>query len=175
MTDETTRLVRIATLTGRDGLEFALDRIENELDLATAQALGETLAAIDPWARYRFTPDRLAHAVGRNAPGAVRLLLRADEALAGVAVLKPGWMFGTYLNLLAVLPTHQGRGIGHAFLDWLEAEGRARGERNQFVVSSAFNERALALYESHGFCRIADMPGLISDGETEVLLRRRLG
>lgn len=56
----------------------------------------------------------------------------------------------------------------------MRREGEARGERNQFVATSAFNAGALRFYERHGFVVVANMPGLINDTETEVLLRRRL-
>lgn len=168
-------LERVGSLCILTGGTLGLDRIEGTLEPATTTAIGAVLGAIDPWARYRFPAERLGFSVGIGAPGTVRLMVRDGEFIAAIAVLKPGWMFGTYLNLLAVLPAFQGRGIGGAFLDWLKAEGLARGERNQFVVASAFNTRALALYERHGFGSIAQMPGLINDAETEILLRRRLG
>lgn len=129
---------------------------------------------MDPWKRYAFSVERMTASLRPVHETAPRYLLLDGDFVAGIMTLKLGWMFGTYLNLLAVLPAHQGRGIGSAALDWLDATARSKGERNQFVVTSAFNEGGLRLYQHHGFTPIANMPGLISDNETEILLRKQL-
>ncbi|MGW8205660.1 MAG: N-acetyltransferase family protein [Hyphomicrobiaceae bacterium] len=103
-----------------------------------------------------------------------RFVVTIGDEIAGMFALKIGWMFGMYLNVLAVFPAHQGRGIGSAVLSWLEERGRANGDRNQFVVTSAFNCGGLRLYKRHGFEPVAELPGLINETETEILLRKRL-
>lgn len=161
-------------LTLADGGKVAIEPVAGTLPAATAEPLAVALADMDPWRRYRFDVERLQRFIVTETAGAERYLLVVRAEITGYAVLKPGWMFGTYLNFLAVLPAHQGRGVGSAFLGWMEAEGHRRGERNQFVVTSAFNARGLALYRRHGFTPIADMPGLIAEDETEILLRKKL-
>lgn len=151
-----------------------LSELIAELPASISAGLAATLADMDPWRRYGFSVERLQAFVGTPSPIARRYLVAEEDSVLGFVVLKPGWMFGTYLNFLAVLPQAQGRGIGGAVLDWMRREGEARGERNQFVATSAFNAGALRFYERHGFAVIANMPGLINDTETEVLLRRRL-
>lgn len=163
-----------ATISLRDGGFVTLSEITAGDEAGGIDEIAACLAGMDPWARYGFAPARLAGFLRAGPPGAPRLLIRDGDRIGGVVALKLGWMFGTYLNLLAVLPEQQGRGIGGAVLGWLEAFGRAREDRNQFVVTSAFNTRGLRFYERHGFVRIADMPGLIADGESEILLRKRL-
>lgn len=168
-------LREVALLPLANGATARIAEIVAPLDAATSSALAGQLAAIDPWRRYGFSVDRLQRFLSESVAGAPRYLVAVGDELAGVVVLKPGWMFGTYLKLLAVLPTAQGRGLGGAILDWMQREGEARGERNQFVATSAFNAGALRFYERHGFVRVANLPGLINDTETEILLRRRLG
>lgn len=168
-------LREVAEIPLADSGAARIAEIVNPLDAATGAALATQLAAIDPWRRYGFSAERLQHLLSEPIAGAPRYLAAIGDDIAGVVVLKPGWMFGTYLNLLAVLPPAQGRGLGGAILDWMQREGEARGERNQFVATSAFNAGALRFYERHGFARVADLPGLINDTETEILLRRRLG
>lgn len=163
-----------ATFTLSDGGSVTLREIAAGAEPGDAEAIGVRLAGMDPWARYGFGVERLAGFLRAGPPGAPRLLIRDGDRIAGVVALKTGWMFGTYLNLLAVLPEQQGRGIGGHVLDWLEAFGRARHDRNQFVVTSAFNSGGLRFYERHGFVQIAEMPGLIADSESEILLRKRL-
>lgn len=163
----------IETIALRDGTTLDIAEIVGALPAAVAEAIAAELAATDPWRRYGFPLERLLPFLAPRA-GAPRYLLLREGSIAGLVALKPGWMFGTYLNLLAVLATHRRCGVGSAVLDWLERTARAHGERNQFVVTSAFNAPALILYERHGFRRIAQMPGLIADGETEILLRKTL-
>lgn len=167
-------LDRVATLHAGEGPSLTLEAIAAPLPAALIDEVSRVLAAMDPWHRYGFPAARLASFLAPGPTGQPRYFLIEDDAIAGLVALKLGWMFGTYLNLLAVLPAHQGRGIGSAALSWLDAFGRERQERNQFVVTSAFNARGLALYQRHGFAEIARMPGLIDDTETEILLRKRL-
>lgn len=167
-------LEQVARLEACEGKELTLAAITAPLPSASTDEVACVLATMDPWRRYGFAPQRLASFLAPGPAGQPRYLLIDDDAIAGLVALKLGWMFGTYLNLLAVLPGHQGRGLGSAVLVWLEAFGKQRSERNQFVVTSAFNTRGLALYQRHGFAEIARMPGLIDDNETEILLRKRL-
>lgn len=169
-----TGLERVATLRMRDGSMVTLEAILAPLPDATIDEVASSIAAMDPWRHYGIVSAQLASYLAPGPVGQPRYLLIENDTIAGLVTLKLGWMFGTYLNLLAVLPAHQGRGIGSAALSWLDAFGRERQERNQFVVTSAFNARGLALYQRHGFVEIARMPGLIDDTETEILLRKRL-
>ncbi len=53
-------------------------------------------------------------------------------------------------------------------------QARAAGDRNLWVCASDFNAAGIMFYERHGFSRVADLDGLVRDGRTEVLLRKRL-
>jgi len=55
------------------------------------------------------------------------------------------------INLIGVLPTWRGRGIGRALLQWGVAELRARGAARIELSVEAANERATGLYRAHGF------------------------
>jgi len=78
------------------------------------------------------------------------------------------------LELLAVLPQHQGKGLGKEMIAWLAGETRRQGKANLWTISSEFNHAALAFYRRHGFEEAGVLPDLISAGETERLLRLRL-
>lgn len=164
----------VATLRMHDGSNVAVGQIVSPVPAQLAQRLSAQIAHMNPWKRYGFKPGALESFFAPVNPSAPRFLLGVDDDVAGMFALKLGWMFGTYLNVLAVLPVYQGRGIGSAVLTWLEMRARENGERNQFVVTSAFNTGGLKLYRRHGFQPIAEMPALINDFETEILLRKRL-
>lgn len=160
------------TLTLADGSIVSLSDAPAADDEITA--IARDLATIDPWKRYGFSAARMEQAMRRSGEGAELWVFRDAGMPAGVAAIRRGWLAGSYLALLAVLPSHQGKGLGGAFLSWHAAEGRHRGERNQFVAASEFNTSALAFYERAGFARVASLPLLLDDRETEILLRRRL-
>ncbi|MFN3869769.1 MAG: GNAT family N-acetyltransferase [Hyphomicrobiaceae bacterium] len=175
MTAPRGRRTTIAVLPVQAGQEVSLEEVSGPLDTTIASSLAMELADIDPWHRYGFDAGRLERFLSQPFADAQRLLLvAAEERIAGIAVVRLNWLAGSYLNFLAILPAHQGSGIGGAFLDWMAGAGRERGERNQFVAATAFNTRALRLYDRHGFEQVAMLPGLIGDAETEILLRRRL-
>jgi ribosomal protein S18 acetylase RimI-like enzyme len=102
------------------------------------------------------------------------LALSIDGAVAGAAVVRPGWLRGPYLQFLAVVPEAQGRGIGGALLAWMEREARGAKERNLWVAASEINTGAIRLYERFGFRQIATLDDLAWDGRAEILMRKRL-
>lgn len=168
-------LESVATLAVADSNPVLITRITQPLPDDLSGPLAAQITAMDPWKRYAFDQSAIARFLAPAEPSAPRFLITNAEEVVGLIALKLGWMFGSYLNILAILPAHQCRGIGGAVLRWIEERARANGERNQFVVTSAFNARGLALYQRHGFQQIATMPGLINDAESEILLRKRLG
>src|SRR4029450_12481823 len=91
---------------------------------------------------------------------------------AGAVSVRLPWLKGPYLELLALLPQAQGKGIGSTIVPWFEREALKVGARNLWVCASSFNTRALRFYERHGFERAATLPGLVVDGYDEILLRK---
>jgi ribosomal protein S18 acetylase RimI-like enzyme len=143
------------------------------IDAAAAANLAGALAAIDPWARLGIGSASLLAGLTRDDPHLCRRAIVVGSANAGVVVVRNPWLFGPYLNLLAVLPAYQRHGIGAAVLRWMEQEVRGQAG-NLWLCASAFNSAALAFYERHGFDRIGDLPDLIVPGLSEVLMRKRL-
>lgn len=146
------------------------------LDAAGAARLAPALSAIDPWRTYGTAPARLAavlHTPTGDGHGFAIQLPDQAEPL-GAAVIRFPWLAGPYLNLIAVLPEHQGQGLGGAVLAWMEAEARRAGQRNLFLCVSDFNEGAQRRYARAGFARIACLNDLARDGIGEILMRKRL-
>ncbi len=136
--------------------------------------LGEGFAAIDPWARYRYTPEALATFLAMHEEQAPRFEILSDGTLAGALCIRENWLRGPYLQFLGVLPGFQNRGLGRAALAFFEERARLEAARNIWVVASEFNHGALAFYERFGFVRVATLDGLAAEGIGEILLRKRL-
>jgi GNAT superfamily N-acetyltransferase len=143
------------------------------MDEAAAAWLGERLAAMDPWRRLGYAPDRLRGYLATDSPALARYRIDVEGALAGALTVRWPWLHGPYLELLAILPESQGRGLGSALVHWLEAQ--AGSSRNLWVAVSAFNAGARRFYARHGFVEVGAVPGLVRDGFDEILLRKRLG
>jgi ribosomal protein S18 acetylase RimI-like enzyme len=140
----------------------------------TARALGNALSAIAPWARYTFSADALSNYLGGVESDAPRYALTVDGSTAGAVGIRTKWLRGPYLQFLGILPNYQSQGAGRLVLAWFEGCARAKQERNLWVAASDFNSAALRFYEQHGFHRAARLDGLVEDGVTEILLRKRL-
>jgi len=166
---------------------FAADRYELELAEGGVEALivvplpeseapwlGEAFAAIDPWASYACSATTLGTYLTKQEPGAPRFLLKLGGRVAGAAGVRLGWLRGPYIQFLGVLPGFQRRGLGSAVLAWAEREARSSEERNLWVAASDINADAIRFYARHGFGQAARLEGLVCDGRTEILLRKRL-
>lgn len=153
--------------TARNGRLLALEPITD----AAADRLGEAIARIGPWAHYAIAGTALAEALKSAVVAGYQI--ECDGESAGAVVIRPAWLVGPYMQLLAVLPEFQGQGIGSRVVAWFEAEARLKG-RSAWLCVSAFNPGAQRLYRAHGFELVAALGDLVRDGDDELLMRKRL-
>ncbi len=125
-----------------------------------------------PWSVTGTSAEAITRYLAAEGDGARRYVIDIGGAPAGAAALRYPWLKGPYLELLALLPKHQGQGIGAAFLRWFEEEARRHEARNLWVCASRFNAGALAFYRRHGFAETAALPDLVASGFDEILLRK---
>jgi ribosomal protein S18 acetylase RimI-like enzyme len=136
--------------------------------------LAAELAAMDPWAKLGYAAASLARYLSRPDPALARYLLRRDDQPAGFLAVRHPWLRGPYIEVLAVLPPHQGTGLGRQMVEWCESQAAAVSA-NLWVCVSDFNLAARDFYARLGFAEQARLDGLVADGRTELLLRKRLG
>lgn len=134
--------------------------------------LAEAIAAMPPWSVMHYPAEALARFLAGVDGGARRFRVELNGQQAGVISVRSPWLKGPYLELLALLPSFQGQGIGSSLIAWLEAEAARQEARNLWVCASSFNEKALRFYRRHGFQHAAVLPGLVADGYEEILLRK---
>ncbi|MET0193818.1 MAG: N-acetyltransferase [Hyphomicrobiaceae bacterium] len=151
----------------RDGRPLALQPIT----AAMADRLGEAIAQIGPWAHYAIAGAALAEGLKSTVTASYQIECAGESA--GAVVIRPAWLVGPYMQMLAVLPAFQGQGIGSRVVAWFEAEARLKG-RNAWLCVSAFNPGAQRLYRAHGFELVATLGDLVRDGDDELLMRKRL-
>jgi GNAT superfamily N-acetyltransferase len=134
--------------------------------------LAQGLAAMPPWSVTGTSAEAITRYLAAEGDGARRYVIDIGGTPAGAAAVRYPWLKGPYLELLALLPKHQGQGIGAAFLRWFEEEARRHEARNLWVCASRFNAGALAFYRRHGFAETAALPDLVANGFDEILLRK---
>lgn len=81
-----------------------------------------------------------------------------------------------YVNVLAVMPGHRGKGLGTQLLSLADETGRSLGKRGMSVIVSGANEGARRLYERCGYaeaaCRNMIKEGWSHPGQEWVLLTK---
>jgi diamine N-acetyltransferase len=144
------------------------------LDRGQADPLAQNLARMDPWLTLGYSRATLCDYLQREDPGLHRYALVYEGKPAGSLCVRYPWLLGPYVELLAVLPGSQGRGLGREILLWLEQEVLP-ASRNLWALVSAFNSRARCFYRLCGFVEMVELPDLVKEGVNEVLLRKSLG
>ncbi|HEY8263919.1 MAG TPA: GNAT family N-acetyltransferase [Methyloceanibacter sp.] len=144
------------------------------LSPADCPSLAAAIVAMEPWSVMDYPADRLSEFLASPDGGVTRCLIEVGGERAGVISVRYPWLKGPYLELLALLPPFQRKGIGGMLLERFESEAVSREARNLFVCASSFNENALRFYRSHGFRDAAVLPGLVAEGYDEILLRKFL-
>jgi ribosomal-protein-alanine N-acetyltransferase len=128
----------------------------------------ELFAGDPPWSAEEFRSE-LA-----GLPETRWYTVAEDESgeLAGYAGLRV--VDGTAdIQTIAVAPAHQRRGLGTTLLGALIDEARTRRATEMLLDVRADNQPALALYERHGFERIARRRGYFGAGRIDGLVLRR--
>ena len=148
------------------GAGFAL-RHMHEADLPVVLAV-EHAAYPYPWTEGIFRDClRVGYhcLVAESVAGTVPGLSPADgRPLVGHAIMSAAVGECHLLNL-CVHPAWQGQGLGRRMLLRLFCIGRANNADTAFLEVRASNRRAIALYESEGFCEVGLRRGYYPAGD----------
>jgi ribosomal protein S18 acetylase RimI-like enzyme len=138
---------------------------------------GRWIAEMQPWLGMGFSAAALGRFLGRAARAGEMLVAETDAGtgarrpIAGVLVLQPNVLLGSFVALLAVRPRAAGRGLGSLLV--AEAEARTFAARRWLYVSAdADNLPALRFYRKLGFSRVGTLPDMVRAGRDEILLRK---
>lgn len=149
-------------------LRCRLRPVQSEVEAAV---IGARLAGIDPWRRLNYPATDLSRYLVGSDPALRRYALDVSGDLAGVISVRYPWLRGPYLELLGIFPAYQGAGLGGEALGWFEQQA-GLAAANAWVLVSAFNIKARAFYERHGFVTIGLIEALVKPGYDEILLRK---
>jgi ribosomal-protein-alanine N-acetyltransferase len=132
------------------------------------------LADSDPWKRLGYAAHHWERLFAPLPPGRDGYVVEVNKDVAGLALLRRHFLFGDYLELLAIAPSRQRHGLGRTLLTHVERVVFARST-NLFVCVSDFNAAARDFYRRHGFREVGPIPDLLMSGSSEILLRKTTG
>jgi ribosomal protein S18 acetylase RimI-like enzyme len=141
-------------------------------DWEVIQQCAAMMASSDPWITMGFSYAQCLQAF--EGHWRETYVLWYQQEVAGFVVIQPLGTFKGYIQTLCVSEAYRGKGLGHHLLHFCE-EKILETSPNMFICVSAFNTRALKLYESFGFERIGELPNFVKSGITEILLRKTVG
>jgi ribosomal-protein-alanine N-acetyltransferase len=104
-------------------------------------------------------------------PESVVLVARADDEVAGFAIMRYGDDVA-HLNLLAVDTAHRRHGLGRQLITWLEETAATAGTFIVGLELRATNESALAFYTSLGYRELGRVPGYYQGVENAIRMAR---
>ncbi|MFI7495270.1 ribosomal protein S18-alanine N-acetyltransferase [Kocuria sp. M4R2S49] len=132
-------------------------------DVAAVHALERRLFPVDAWPLEMFSAE-LAQ------PVCWYWVAEQDGEIVGYAGLMCIRPVGD-VQTIAVLPEHEGRGIGSALLRTLHDQARELGATEVLLEVRADNPRAQQLYRRFGYEQIHTRPRYYRDGADALIMR----
>jgi ribosomal-protein-alanine N-acetyltransferase len=120
---------------------------------------------------WSWTPDRVLRSIRDRATNVA--VVRDDRGIVAFAIMRYGEDQG-HLDLFAVRPDQQRRGIGSALLAWHESGARVAGLAAIRLQVRAANRTAIAFYRRAGFAETGFHPLYYQGREDAVLMTRGL-
>jgi len=132
-----------------------------------AESIAAACVGFDPYLTLGYRAETLAAYLTRPDPALARHAILADGKLAGVVALRKPWLRGPLIEMLALLPGAQGKGLGSQVIE------RCKGEagKNLWATVSGFHEPARRFYAKAGFEEVCALPGIVTEDQDEILLR----
>jgi len=135
--------------------------------------LARALASLDPWLTLGYQAGGLRRYLAKPDSSLSRYAIVIDEQAAGVVCVRHPWLKGSLLELIAILPPYQRKGLGREVMKWLERESKGT-YRNNWILVSDFNRKARAFYRQLGYRETGRLENLVKPGYDEFLLRKVL-
>lgn len=133
-------------------------------------AMSVILCSMDPWLTLEYTPEAFEFYLLHPDPALTRHAVMISGQVCGVLSVRFPWLFGPFIELMAIFDGFRGKGIGRRIIDGVIERHKST---NLWATVSSFNLRAQKFYSAAGFEKTAALDGLIKPGWKEILLRKR--
>src|SRR5579884_2996575 len=125
------------------------------------------LADSDPWKRLGYRAEHWQRLFNPFPAGRAGFVIERGGQVLGLALIRRQFLFGDYLELLAVAPDVQGQGLGRRLLSAVESTVFAHS-KNLFACVSDFNAAARAFYRRNGYEEVGPIHDLLMSGSAEI-------
>ena len=140
---------------------------DGEIDALAAEVAPQPLLQ-----RYQVDIPKLALAMHEAQKSGQLLVAEEDARALGFAWFLPTGTFanGGYLRLIALVPGHEGRGLGAALLDEVE---RRVAPRPLFLLVSHWNHGARRFYAARGYLEVGRLPAFVRADTDEIVCMKK--
>lgn len=128
----------------------------------------------DPWKTLGYDQEDWGRIFCPTPQGRESFVGEIEGRIAAIAIVRPKFLLGDYLELLGVAAWARGKGMGKQLLTHVETSVFAR-TKNLFACVSDFNQGAREFYMKQGYQEIGPMPNFLIPGTAEILLRKTIG
>lgn len=149
-------------------------RLIRDMQPEDREAVVDLLGESDPWKTLGYGKDDWNRIFCPTPQGRESRVIEFDGRVAGIAIVKPQFLMGDYLELLGIAPWARGQGLGAQMLGQIESIVFGR-TNNLFACVSDFNASARHFYRKMGYQEIGPMPNFLIPGSAEMLLRKTAG
>ncbi len=129
------------------------------------------LCSMDPWLTLEYKPEVFESYLLHADPALSHYAVMISTDVAGVLSLRYPWLFGPFIELMALFDGFRGKGIGRRIVDWVCDRYESP---NLWATVSSFNLRAQKFYSTAGFEKTAILEELIKPGWNEILIRKKV-
>src|SRR5207247_10707812 len=120
-------------------------------------AVVRLLGDLNPWKRLGYTASDWERLFETPLQGRETFVIETGGSVVGVGVLRQRFLFGDYLELLAIAESAQGQGYGRALLAHLESVVYRRA-KNLCVCVTLVNHPAPPSYRPNGYMEHGTRP-----------------
>ena len=147
--------------------QFSLSPLRHEY----VGAMSMILCSMDPWLTLEYRPEAFEFYLLHADPSLSRYAVMISGDVRGVLSVRSPWLFGPFIELMALFDGFRGKGIGSRIIDWVCDRYKPA---NLWATVSSFNLEAQKFYSGAGFEKTAILEDLIKPGRNEILLRKRM-
>lgn len=141
-------------------------------DATEARHCADFMVDSDPWVTLGITFEQVLKRL-TDATREVHVATVGEE-IAGVMILFLDGVLNGYIQTIGVHPDFRSRGVGRQMMTFAE-ERIFRTSPNVFLCVSSFNAEAQKFYERLGYQRVGELPDFVTQGYSEILMRKTKG